>query len=121
MLCHKTFIVVRNPLDAIPSLAAFVNTSTHSLKPDYDLALDYPEYWTWFVKRTARHMKRYFSTILEQCRSKRHPLYIVRYEDLVLEPKTTLVGLMSFLLESKDLQGSNVERRIEQIIAQGAT
>ena len=50
----------------------------------------------------------------------KQPLYIVRYEDLVTAPKETLMGLMSFLLETKDLNGSNVERRIDQVIAKGS-
>ena len=37
-----------------------------------------------------------------------------------MAPKDTLMGLMSFLLEKKDLAGSNVERRIDELVAQGS-
>ena len=46
-------------------------------------------------------------------------MYIVRYEDLVTHPKDTLMGLMSFLLEVKDLTGTNMERRIDQVVSKG--
>ena len=46
-------------------------------------------------------------------------MYIVRYEDIVTNPKETLMGLMSFLLEVKDLTGTNMERRIDQLISKG--
>ena len=48
---NKTFICVRHPLDVFPSFAALCNTISHGNKPDYDLALDYPEWWDYFVKR----------------------------------------------------------------------
>ena len=44
----------------------------------------------------------------------------MRYEDLVCEPKRTMMGLMSFLLEEPDLQGTNAERRIEEVVAMGS-
>ena len=45
------------------------------------------------------------------------PLYIVRYEDLVTHPKETLMGLMCYLFDKRDLTGTNMERRIEQVLA----
>ena len=59
-------------------------------------------------------MKRWYDTIIRHCNEEgRQPLYIVRYEDLVLEPKETLMNLMSFLLDEQDLNGTTVERRID--------
>lgn len=65
-------------------------------------------------------MKLFYDTLISQCKRKGHPIYFVRYEDLVREPKDTLMGLMSFLLEDKDLSGSNAERRIEQVVSKGS-
>ena len=53
MPTQKTFICVRHPLDVFPSYAALCNTLSHGNKPDYDFAVDYPEWWEWFVKRQA--------------------------------------------------------------------
>jgi len=67
-------------------------------------------------------MQKFFEILIRHCTTEgRQPLYIVRYEDIVTHPKETLMGLMSYLLEKKDLSGTNVERRIEQIVAQGSS
>lgn len=108
MSTKKTFICVRHPLDVLPSYAALTSTMSHGNKPDFDFHTEYAEYWDWFVKRQIFLMQKFFATLIRQCKEKNHPLYIVRYEDLVREPKETLLGLMSFLLEDKDLEGSNV-------------
>ena len=118
----KTFICVRHPLDVFPSYAALTQTMSHGNKTDYDLAIEYPEWWAWFVKKRADQMKKFFEILIRHCNvDKRQPLYIVRYEDLVMAPKDTLMGLMSFLLEKKDLAGSNMERRIDAVIAKGSS
>ena len=59
-------------------------------------------------------MKRYFDIIRRDCITNgENPLYIVRYEDLVLQPKDTLMGLFCYLLGERDLTGTNLERRID--------
>ena len=40
------------------------------------------------------------------------PTYFVTYEDLRLDPETTLKGLFSFILEQEDLSGTVAEHRI---------
>lgn len=63
-------------------------------------------------------MQRFFEVLIRHCTvENKQPLYIVRYEDLVSEPKQTLMGLMSYLLEVEDLSGTNVERRIDDVLS----
>lgn len=96
---NKTFICVRNPLDVFPSYAAMTNTMSHGNKPEYEIHEMFPEWWNWWVKRQTVVMKNFFDTLRNDCNTKgKNPLYIVRYEDLVLKPKDTLMGLFSFLL-----------------------
>jgi len=65
-------------------------------------------------------MQRFFEILIRHCtKENRQPIYIVRYEDLVTSPKETLMGLMSFLLEQRDLTGTNAERRIDEVVAKG--
>lgn len=112
---------IRHPLDVLPSYGALMNTMSHGNKPEYDFSVAYPEWWAWFIKKRTKEMQKFFEIIIRHFyEEKRQPLYIVRYEDLVMAPKDTLMGLMSFLLEKKDLTGSNVERRIDEVVAQGS-
>ena len=48
---NKTFICVRHPLDVFPSYGALCNTLSHGNKPDFDFAVDYPEWWDWFIRK----------------------------------------------------------------------
>lgn len=91
---------VRNPLDVFPSYASFVNTMSHGNKPEFPIHDYIPEWWTRFVKQEAVRMKNFFEIIKQDCNSTDgvNPLYIVRYEDLVLKPKETVMGLFSYLL-----------------------
>ena len=43
----------------------------------------------------------------------------MRYEDLVASKKDTLMGLFSFLLETKDMDDTNCERRIDSVVNEG--
>ena len=117
---NKTFICVRHPLDVLPSFASLCNTISHGNKPEFEFDRDYPEYWEWFVRSQTAKMQRFFEILIRHCNQEgRQPLYIVRYEDLVREPKDTLMGLMSYLFEQRDLSGTNLERRIDEVVAKG--
>ena len=117
---NKTVMIVRNPLDVFPSYASFANTMSHGNKTEFEIHSEYPEWWAWLVKRQAQNMKEFFRIIRNECLEKgRNPLYIVRYEDLILEPKETLMGMFAFIFGEKDLIGTNAERRIDQVVALG--
>ena len=90
---------MRNPLDVYPSIASFVNTMSHGNKTDFEPSEKYPEWWSWWIKTQTAKMKRFFATIRKDFVDlKKNPLYMVRYEDLVLKPQETILGMLSFLL-----------------------
>ena len=65
-------------------------------------------------------MKKFYDTMIKQCVEEgKNPIYFVRYEDLVNSKKDILMGLFSFLLETKDLEDTNCERRIDSVVEQG--
>ena len=43
------------------------------------------------------------------------PTYIMRYEDLILNPKPVLIELFSFLLGVDTIEGTVVEKRINEV------
>ena len=95
---------MRNPLDVFPSYAGMVNTVNHAAKPEWEWERDYPEWWDWWIKIKVDHMKKFYDTMIKQCIEEgKNPIYFLRYEDLVTSKKDILMGLFSFLLETKDL------------------
>ena len=73
------------------------------------------------MKGETLRFKAFFEQIKRDCSNENgvNPLYIVRYEDLVMSPKETVMGLFAFLLDVDDLTGTNAERRIDQVVAMG--
>ena len=48
------------------------------------------------------------------------PVHVIRYEDIVLQPKPTLMELMKFILNVRDLDGTKVERYIDLAVLENA-
>jgi len=47
------------------------------------------------------------------------PVLWIRYEDLVEDPEPHLTNLMRYMINLKDISGTNGERRIKEVIAKG--
>jgi len=60
---NKCIVCVRNPLDVFPSYAARVLTLTHTHKTEYNLQVEYAEWWDWFVRKQTQLMRRYYDVI----------------------------------------------------------
>ena len=41
------------------------------------------------------------------------PVHVIRYEDIVLDPRATLTDLVKFILNVRTLEGTRVEKYIE--------
>ena len=114
---YKTFVCVRNPLDVFPSYAFLFNTCNHATKPQWQWEIDYPEWWDWWIRSQALHIREHFGKMMKIYREEgKNPIYFVRYEDLVQNKRETLMGLFSFLLETKDIKNTNCERRIDSVL-----
>ena len=58
--------------------------------------------------------------MLKHCNDDReNPIYIMRYEDLVANPKQELEGIMKYLLDLDDLTGTGAEKRIAEVVNMG--
>ena len=90
---------MRNPYDVIPSFAHLMQTLSHNASTGIDYAKNYTEWWHKWVKVVTKKIKWFFATLLDEfVKDKSNPLYIVRYEDLIMNKKETLMGLLSFIL-----------------------
>lgn len=105
---NKVICCVRNPLDVIISYASLNCTMSHTTKPEFDYSVDFADWWKWWVKvQTDKHRFYFDSMIKHATVDKKAPLYICRYEDLVANPKEELEKLFAFILDLKDLEGTN--------------
>ena len=92
------FCVVRNPLEVFPSFAYLVHLKSHSLVTNEKLHEKFPEWWAEWSKTNAKYMVYGHNAVVNEI-SKEIPTYIIRYEDLVMNPEPVLIDLFCFLLD----------------------
>jgi hypothetical protein len=56
----------------------------------------------------------------EVARSGEIPVYFFRFEDLKLKPADVLMGILTFLLDGREIKGTYLEQRILQCTAPGS-
>lgn len=120
---QKCILLVRDPIDAIVSLFNLNATSTHNFSisnKDWGKHMDIFED---FLEREIEIWVKFHEYWMAS--NLRIPVYIVKYEDLLTNPKDTLTGLMSYLLncEEPELKGSLVEKLLQSVLEkyQGST
>lgn len=112
----KVLCVVRNPLDVFVSYATLCNTLSHSAELDFRFDKEYPVWWDWWVKLNVDLMCKYFDILFKDCVENRlNPIHVVRFEDLCDEPINEITSMMKFSLGMDNLEGTNMERRINAI------
>ena len=107
----KMIVIARNPIDVIPSFANLVNTNSHSLEPNEQYHVDFPEFWDSFVRGFIEKTKTNHNVVVNKM-SRSIPTYFMRYEDLKANPKPALEELFCFLLDVPSIENTNVQRRI---------
>ena len=100
-------VLVRNPIDVIPSFANLSQLNSHSLQTNESYPDDFPEFWDEWVRHMTQGLKlnheEVVSTIAAQI-----PAYYLRYEDLKIDPKPVLEELFCFLLDVASIEGTIV-------------
>ena len=105
--------MVRNPLDTIFSNARHHALLGHNLNPDQHLHTDFPEFWDQFAIATATNIAR--SHEFMAANIDKIPTLFVRYEDLVLNPETTLQEIFKFILDADSIENTVLQKRIKDI------
>ena len=111
-------VMARNPIDVLPSFAHLVNTGSHSLVPNEEYHVDFPEFWESWVTTMTQNLKENHERVLSELVSQM-PTFFVRYEDLKLNPQPVLELLFCFLLDVGTLKGTLIEKRIQEVTATG--
>lgn len=93
--------------------------ANHNTKAPFNYSKEYPEWWDWWVKDCTKYYKQWFKCVMHEAKMREVPTLFIRFEDLVSNPEPELVKIMRFMTQLKDLDGTNAERRIKEVIAKG--
>ena len=116
----KCISVVRNPIDQITSMAYLKLTNSHTKVTSVLPSEADPEWWDRFVLNVSKATNLASQTMREQVHGE-IPVYYLRYEDLVLNPEPVLCELFRFLLSVESIEGTVIEKRIQDYVAVGST
>lgn len=114
---NKVFVVVRNPLDSIVSWLQMLSMNNHAIRSPFDFEKEYPNFFDAWIKDCASRINEWVMYTLNQAKFRNVPMLFIRFEDLVMNPEPELYNLMRFFLGTKDLKGTNAERRIKEVLA----
>jgi hypothetical protein len=116
---HKVICVVRNPLDIFPSLVNLGHTFSHCAKLPFDHHVENAERWDKYVRMMSKVHSEYFERMMGDCVEKgMNTIYMARFEDFIANPGEELDKVFRFLLDLDTLEGTNIQRRIKQVVGQ---
>lgn len=112
---ERCILCVRNPIDCITSLFNMVCSGSHNKSIQNS---DYEQFfalWSEFVKQEITVWKDFHEFWLKA----KVPVHLIKFEDILTNPKETMVNLMQFILNS-DITGTNMERYIDIAVKEQA-
>ena len=72
------------------------------------------------MRQNAEQHAKYIQTLIQHhCVEKKNLIYFIRYEDLVSNKEQELTNLFRFMLDAESLEGTNIQRRIKQVVKIG--
>ncbi|CAM9831411.1 unnamed protein product [Ectocarpus fasciculatus] len=89
----KAILLVRNPFDAVDSYFNMALTNTHDRSLHDAVYEEFREFWDGMIRNEMKVWERFNAYWL----SRRVPVHVVRYEDLLSGPEATLLGLVAFI------------------------
>ena len=105
-------------MDSIPSFANISNTRSHSLEINEQYHIDFPEFWDQWIRQMTLNYRDFHNKVLNQI-ADQIPTFFMRYEDLKVNPVPVLTDLFCFLLDVPSIEGTVVERRINEVTQGG--
>lgn len=114
---EKCILEVRNPLDAVTSLFNMVCTGSHNKSIHHGDYAKFMEQWDEFVRQEITVWKDFHDFWL----AAKVPVHIIRYEDILGNPKQAMMQLMRFILnEPASLEGTIIERYVDLAVKEKA-
>lgn len=106
---ERCILEVRNPIDAITSLFNMVCTGSHNKSIHIDDYKKFASHWNDFIEQETTVWKDFHEFWLKA----KIPVHIIRFEDILSNPKPTMHSLFKFILNTPSLEGTLIERYID--------
>lgn len=107
---ERVILLVRNPLDSMVSLFNMVCTGSHNRSVHDKDYVKFPRHWNEWIHQEVGVWRDFHEYWMK---AEKIPIHIVRYEDIVKYPKQTLLDLISFILNQKEIKQSKIEHYID--------
>jgi hypothetical protein len=104
-------------MDAIISLYNMIATGTHNCSISEQDHKDFIAYFDMFVSQEISVWRDFHSYWMDP--TPLIPTFVVRYEDLLVDPYNTLMDLFKFLLNTENLEGTLIEALIKKHTQKG--
>lgn len=105
---ERVILLVRNPLDCMTSLFHMVVTNTHDLSIQEEDFLKFPFEFSQYIEQEIGVWQEFHDFWLQAD----IPVHIIRYEDIVLNPRYALTKLMEFILNVDSIEGTVIQKYI---------
>ncbi|CDW83009.1 fbox domain containing protein [Stylonychia lemnae] len=113
---EKCILEVRNPVDAVTSLFNMVCTGSHnkSMHPgDY---AKFSKEWNEFIEQEITVWKDFHDFWLNA----KIPVHLIRFEDILTDPRPTMIKLFKFILNTSHIEGTVIEKYIDLAVKEKA-
>mmetsp|Transcript_18614 Transcript_18614/g.17707 ORF Transcript_18614/g.17707 Transcript_18614/m.17707 type:complete len:142 (+) Transcript_18614:590-1015(+) len=94
---NAVLVCVRNPLDVLVSSLNFLVTLTHNKQINEDYTKIFPQIWETCIKEDISMWKMWHQYWIEKAEKQEMPVFFVRYEDVLKDPKKNLEDIFKFL------------------------
>ena len=111
---ERAILLVRDPLDCMTSLYNMVCTGSHNRSIHDNDFQKYPQLWSEFIQQDITVWKDFHDFWVNA----KIPVHIIRYEDIVSSPETTLKSLLEFILNTKDISGTKVHHYLKLAVSE---
>jgi len=112
---HKVMLMMRNPFDSIDSYFNLRTTGTHDQSLEEEEYTRLAELFDEHVNDEVACLKKYFVF----WKNADIPCLFVKYEDLKANFKDLATEMVQFILNKKDISGTEEQKRLDMVIAEG--
>ncbi len=111
---ERAILLVRSPLDCIPSFFNMLCSGSHNLSIADDDFQKFSKEWADFIEEEITVWRDFIQFWIDSG----IPTHIIRYEDILTRPSQTLHNLMQFVFNQTDIDQTVLSHFIQIIVAQ---